>query len=142
MDASRDRSALTDTSHPGTDGSTGCSALCFHAVPALSDTTEAPRPDGIETKEAAWYAAPAALANLVMHPAMRLRLHDPITQRVTSGGQASLFWFGRVSINLIVMLFCGCLCCVVVLRRYCVYVFLYSDIGVTLINICYKFLFE
>ena len=53
-------------------------ALCFHAVPAPSDTTEAPRPDGIETKEAAWYA-PAALANLVMHPAMRLRLHDAIT---------------------------------------------------------------
>ena len=53
-------------------------ALCFHAVPALSDTTEAPRPDGIETKEAAWYA-PAALANLVMHPAMRLRLHDAMT---------------------------------------------------------------
>jgi 8-oxo-dGTP pyrophosphatase MutT (NUDIX family) len=53
-------------------------ALCFHAVPAPSDTTEEPRPDGIETDDAAWYA-PAALANLVMHPAMRLRLHDAIT---------------------------------------------------------------
>ena len=41
-------------------------------------TTAEPRPDGIETKEAAW-CAPAALANLVMHPAMRLRLHDAIT---------------------------------------------------------------
>ena len=53
-------------------------ALCFHAVPAGADNTEEPRPDGIETKEAAW-CAPAALANLVMHPAMRLRLHDAIT---------------------------------------------------------------
>jgi 8-oxo-dGTP pyrophosphatase MutT (NUDIX family) len=53
-------------------------ALCFHAAPALADTTEEPRPDGIETIDAAWYA-PAALANLVMHPAMRLRLHDAIT---------------------------------------------------------------
>jgi 8-oxo-dGTP pyrophosphatase MutT (NUDIX family) len=53
-------------------------ALCFHAVPAGADNTEEPRPDGIETKEAAW-CAPAALVNLVMHPAMRLRLHDAIT---------------------------------------------------------------
>ena len=53
-------------------------ALCFHAVPAPADGTEVPRPDGIETKEAAW-CAPAALANLVMHPAMRLRLHDALT---------------------------------------------------------------
>ena len=53
-------------------------ALCFHAVPAGAHNTEEPRPDGIETKEAAW-CAPAALANLVMHPAMRLRLHDAIT---------------------------------------------------------------
>ena len=52
--------------------------LCFHAVPAGADNTAKPRPDGIETKEAAW-CAPAALANLVMHPAMRLRLHDAIT---------------------------------------------------------------
>jgi 8-oxo-dGTP pyrophosphatase MutT (NUDIX family) len=53
-------------------------ALCFHAVPAPADATEVPRPDGIETKEAAW-CAPAALATLVMHPAMRLRLHDALT---------------------------------------------------------------
>src|SRR4249920_344854 len=52
-------------------------ALCFHAVPAAADTTEEPHPDGIETKEAAWYA-PAVLANLVMHPAMRLRVDDAI----------------------------------------------------------------
>src|SRR6476469_3790951 len=42
-------------------------ALCFHAVPAGADTAEVPRPDGSETKEAAWYA-PAALADLGMHP--------------------------------------------------------------------------
>ena len=53
-------------------------ALCFHAVPAPADATAVPRPDGIETKEAAW-CAPAALATLVMHPAMRLRLHDALT---------------------------------------------------------------
>jgi mutator protein MutT len=53
-------------------------ALCFHAVSAEADDTTEPRPDGIETKEAAW-CTPAALANLVMHPAMRLRLHDAIT---------------------------------------------------------------
>jgi 8-oxo-dGTP pyrophosphatase MutT (NUDIX family) len=53
-------------------------ALCFHAVPAPADATEVPRPDGIETKEAAW-CAPAALATLVIHPAMRLRLHDALT---------------------------------------------------------------
>jgi hypothetical protein len=52
-------------------------ALCFHAVPVPPDTTEAPRPDGIETKEAAW-RAPTALANLVMHPAMRLHVDDAI----------------------------------------------------------------
>ena len=53
-------------------------ALCFHAVPALGETAQEPRPDGIETKEAAW-CTPTALANLVMHPAMRLRVHDAIT---------------------------------------------------------------
>ena len=53
-------------------------ALCFHAVPAGADAAVEPRPDGIETKEAVW-CTPAALANLVMHPAMRLRLHDAIT---------------------------------------------------------------
>jgi mutator protein MutT len=53
-------------------------ALCFHAVPAEADRAAEPRPDGIETKEAAWCALDA-VANLVMHPAMRLRLHDAIT---------------------------------------------------------------
>jgi 8-oxo-dGTP pyrophosphatase MutT (NUDIX family) len=53
-------------------------AVCFHAIPTPADNTEAPRPDGIETKEAAWYA-PTALANLDMHPAMRLRVRNAVT---------------------------------------------------------------
>ena len=52
-------------------------ALCFHATPSTSGSTEAPRPDGIETLEAAW-CAPADLANLAMHPAMRLRVRDAL----------------------------------------------------------------
>src|SRR6185312_11464372 len=52
-------------------------ALCFHAIPSTSKDLQQPRPDGIETQEAAW-CAPAALATLVMHPAMRLRLHDAL----------------------------------------------------------------
>ena len=53
-------------------------ALCFHAVPSPSEHPQQPRPDGIETQEAAW-RAPAALANLAMHPAMRMRVHDAVT---------------------------------------------------------------
>ena len=53
-------------------------ALCFHAVPSPSEYPQQPRPDGIETQEAAWYA-PDALANLAMHPAMRMRVHDAVT---------------------------------------------------------------
>lgn len=49
-------------------------ALCFHAVPAPTDDAGEPRPDGTETDAAAW-CAPAALSDLVMHPAVRLRLH-------------------------------------------------------------------
>jgi 8-oxo-dGTP pyrophosphatase MutT (NUDIX family) len=52
-------------------------ALCFHAVPAGADT-DLPGPDGIETSEAAW-CTPAALTNLVMHPAMRQRVDDAVT---------------------------------------------------------------
>lgn len=52
-------------------------ALCFHAVPATPDNTDEPRPDGVETNAAAW-CTPAALSNLVMHPAMRLRLDDAV----------------------------------------------------------------
>ena len=53
-------------------------ALCFHAVPSTSEYPQEPRPDGIETQEAAW-CAPAALVNLAMHPAMRMRVHDAVT---------------------------------------------------------------
>ncbi len=52
-------------------------ALCFHAAPIPGDTAGEPRPDGIETKEAAW-CPPAALSHLDMHPAMRLRLNDAV----------------------------------------------------------------
>jgi len=52
-------------------------ALCFHAVPATAHDAEESRSEGIETNAAAWYG-PAALSNMVMHPAMRLRLHDAI----------------------------------------------------------------
>jgi 8-oxo-dGTP pyrophosphatase MutT (NUDIX family) len=51
-------------------------ALCFHAVPSLDP--QQPRPDGIETQDAAW-CTPAELANLAMHPAMRMRVHDAVT---------------------------------------------------------------
>jgi 8-oxo-dGTP pyrophosphatase MutT (NUDIX family) len=49
-------------------------ALCFHAVPADGHD---PQADGIETDAAGWYA-PAATADLAMHPAMRLRLRDAV----------------------------------------------------------------
>ncbi len=52
-------------------------ALCFHALPTDPDG-EHPRPDGIETDGARW-CDPAAAAELTMHPAMRLRLHDAVT---------------------------------------------------------------
>ena len=53
-------------------------ALCFHAVPTPADTTEAATP-GRDRNQGGSLVRPAALANLVMHPAMRLRLHDAIT---------------------------------------------------------------
>jgi 8-oxo-dGTP pyrophosphatase MutT (NUDIX family) len=52
-------------------------ALCFHAVPTATDDTTEPRPDGIETNAAAWCKS-AALSDLIMHPAMRLRVHDAV----------------------------------------------------------------
>ena len=52
-------------------------ALCFHAVPALPDTGDQPRPDGIETDAAAWYVN-AEIADLKMHPAMRLRIGNAL----------------------------------------------------------------
>ena len=53
-------------------------ALCFHAVPADNRSGEQPRPDGIETDAAMW-CDPVGVADLTVHPAMRLRLHDALT---------------------------------------------------------------
>ena len=44
-----------------------------------SDGATEPSPDGIETNAAAWCNL-AAIADLVMHPAMRQRLQDAITE--------------------------------------------------------------
>jgi 8-oxo-dGTP pyrophosphatase MutT (NUDIX family) len=52
-------------------------ALCFHAVPAGMDGGP-PRRDGIETDAAGW-CDPADIADLTMHPAMRLRLDNAVT---------------------------------------------------------------
>ena len=52
-------------------------ALCFHAVPAVADAGDQPRPDGIETNAAAW-CANADMADLRMHPAMRLRIDNAL----------------------------------------------------------------
>lgn len=52
-------------------------ALCFHAVPAGA-IDQQPHPDGIETDAASW-CDPAETANLTMHPAMRLRLHNALS---------------------------------------------------------------
>jgi 8-oxo-dGTP pyrophosphatase MutT (NUDIX family) len=52
-------------------------ALCFHAVPAVPDAGGQPRPDGIETNAAAW-CANADIADLRMHPAMRLRIDNAL----------------------------------------------------------------
>ena len=54
-------------------------ALCFHAVPVPAEPAELPRPDQIETVDAAWFD-PAAVSGMVMHPAMRLRLDDAVTE--------------------------------------------------------------
>jgi 8-oxo-dGTP pyrophosphatase MutT (NUDIX family) len=53
-------------------------ALCFHAVPVDADQGATPRPDGIETSAAIWCEV-AGLADLDMHPAMRLRLRHAVT---------------------------------------------------------------
>jgi hypothetical protein len=51
-------------------------ALCFHAVPTLTDGDQA-RPDDIETDAAAWFSI-AEIADLKMHPAMRLRIDNAL----------------------------------------------------------------
>jgi ADP-ribose pyrophosphatase YjhB (NUDIX family) len=50
-------------------------ALCFHAWPLDGR----PRPDGVETRAAAW-VEPDRIADLPMHPAMRLRLAQALGQ--------------------------------------------------------------
>jgi 8-oxo-dGTP pyrophosphatase MutT (NUDIX family) len=52
-------------------------AICFHSAPAASTTGRQPRPDGIETDGAAWFAT-TDLAHLRIHPAMRLRIDDAL----------------------------------------------------------------
>ncbi|MCE0764893.1 NUDIX domain-containing protein [Pseudonocardia kujensis] len=52
-------------------------ALCFHAVPTVLDEGSSPRPDGVETNAAAW-CANADIADLTMHPAMRLRIDNAV----------------------------------------------------------------
>jgi hypothetical protein len=47
-------------------------------VGELADSPLTQRPEEIETDGAAWCASAAALSDLVMHPAMRLRLHDAV----------------------------------------------------------------
>lgn len=48
-------------------------AICFHAAPTSSAGGGLPRPDGIETNAAAWFATDE-IADLTIHPAMRLRI--------------------------------------------------------------------
>lgn len=48
-------------------------AACFHAIPLGGE----PRPDQHETVAAAWFS-PTALADLVIHPTVRLRLRHAI----------------------------------------------------------------
>jgi ADP-ribose pyrophosphatase YjhB (NUDIX family) len=51
-------------------------ALCFHAVPALTDGDQT-RPDDIETDAAAWFGI-TEIADLKIHPAMRLRIDNAL----------------------------------------------------------------
>jgi 8-oxo-dGTP pyrophosphatase MutT (NUDIX family) len=51
-------------------------AVCFHARPVNLDNVP-PRPDGVETSAAAWFA-PAGTRALPMHPEVRRRLHDAL----------------------------------------------------------------
>jgi mutator protein MutT len=51
-------------------------AVCFHATP-VGD--QRPRPDGVETRAAAWFA-PDLVARLSIHPAMRRRIRDALTR--------------------------------------------------------------
>jgi 8-oxo-dGTP pyrophosphatase MutT (NUDIX family) len=52
-------------------------AICFHAAPASPADGGQPRPDGIESDAAAWFHA-AEVADLRIHPAMRLRIDNAL----------------------------------------------------------------
>lgn len=52
-------------------------ALCFHAVPVPLSDGDQPRPDDIETNNAAW-CNPDEIADLKIHPAMRLRIANAL----------------------------------------------------------------
>lgn len=51
-------------------------AVCFHARPVAEDR-EVPRPDGVETTAARWFA-PTETVDLSMHPEVRRRLVDAL----------------------------------------------------------------
>jgi ADP-ribose pyrophosphatase YjhB (NUDIX family) len=52
-------------------------AICFHAGPASRADGGRPRPDGIETDAAAWFDT-SEIADLRIHPAMRLRIDNAV----------------------------------------------------------------
>jgi 8-oxo-dGTP diphosphatase len=52
-------------------------AICFHAVPTWPADGGQPRPDGIETDAAAWFGI-TEIADLRIHPAMRLRINNAV----------------------------------------------------------------
>ena len=52
-------------------------ALCFHAVPTPHTDRDQPRPDDIETDAAAWFST-TEIADLKIHPAMRLRIDNAL----------------------------------------------------------------
>jgi ADP-ribose pyrophosphatase YjhB (NUDIX family) len=52
-------------------------ALCFHAVPTPLGDADQPRPDDIETNGAAWFST-SEIADLKVHPAMRLRIDNAL----------------------------------------------------------------
>jgi 8-oxo-dGTP pyrophosphatase MutT (NUDIX family) len=55
-------------------------AICFHASPVDG---QRPRPDCVETHAAAWFA-PERVAGLSIHPAMRRRIRDALTEPNTT----------------------------------------------------------
>ena len=52
-------------------------AICYHAVPTSLADEGQPRPDGIETDAAAWFGT-TEIADLRIHPAMRLRINNAV----------------------------------------------------------------